>query len=266
MWRPLCEAALNSAPDQASVALLWRVLAEGFARPGEAGRPFLAPDGLSAGIVSPLLEALRRLGVTVLYGQRLEHVEGTEATATALHFAGRRRIALNSGEAVILAVPADAARRLLPDLPALATSPIINVHYLCGPDLPALPGGKPFLALVGTTAQWLFRRDAVLSVTISAADALAGEPAAALAARLWAEIAEALRLCRPSPPWRVIKERRATLRHSPAVNALRPPAGTTLGNLWLAGDWLATGLPCTMEGAVRSGEMAAQLALSSPGL
>ena len=60
------------------------------------------------------------------------------------------------------------------------------------------------------------------------------------------------------PPVRIVKEKRATFAQVPAALPLRPPAGTRLGNLFLAGDWTATGLPATIEGAVRSGVTAAR--------
>ena len=63
------------------------------------------------------------------------------------------------------------------------------------------------------------------------------------------------------PPWQIVKEKRATFAATPAQDAKRPAAKTRWRNLLLAGDWTQTGLPATIEGAVRSGETAAALAL-----
>ena len=60
------------------------------------------------------------------------------------------------------------------------------------------------------------------------------------------------------PPWQIVRERRATFAATPAQNARRPGAQTAWDNLVLAGDWTATGLPATIEGAIRSGARAAQ--------
>ncbi|MBL8628907.1 MAG: FAD-dependent oxidoreductase, partial [Rhodospirillaceae bacterium] len=68
------------------------------------------------------------------------------------------------------------------------------------------------------------------------------------------------------PPYHVIKERRATLRHRPGLNAHRPEATTQFENLFLAGDWTATGLPCTLESAAQSGFAAAHRAAQRAGL
>jgi uncharacterized protein with NAD-binding domain and iron-sulfur cluster len=63
------------------------------------------------------------------------------------------------------------------------------------------------------------------------------------------------------PPWQIVKEKRATFAATPEQNARRPVAQTSWSNLFLAGDWVQTGLPATIEGALRSGEHAAGLAL-----
>jgi uncharacterized protein with NAD-binding domain and iron-sulfur cluster len=61
------------------------------------------------------------------------------------------------------------------------------------------------------------------------------------------------------PPWQIVRERRATFAATPGENGKRPAAATAWSNLWLAGDWTKTGLPATIEGAVRSGTRAADL-------
>ena len=97
-------------------------------------------------------------------------------------------------------------------------------------------------------------------VTVSAADAIVDEPREALAIRIWADIAKALQIDAPLPAWQIVKEKRATFAATPAQDALRPQARTPIRNLFLAGDWTRTGLPATLEGAVRSGDTAAHLA------
>ncbi|MGE5536242.1 MAG: FAD-dependent oxidoreductase, partial [Acidobacteriota bacterium] len=64
----------------------------------------------------------------------------------------------------------------------------------------------------------------------------------------------------PLPPWQIVRERRATFAATPEENAKRPAAQTRWPNLILAGDWTATGLPATLESAIRSGNRAADLA------
>ncbi len=80
-----------------------------------------------------------------------------------------------------------------------------------------------------------------------------------IAAAVWADVRAALRLPEPMPPMRVVKEKRATFAASAAQERRRPQARTGIANLVLAGDWTATGLPATIEGAIRSGRTAAGL-------
>ena len=78
---------------------------------------------------------------------------------------------------------------------------------------------------------------------------------------MWLDVRQALKLDQPMPPFRVIKEKRATFAATPEQDARRPGNRTRLHNLALAGDWTATGLPATIEGAIRSGRAAAALFL-----
>ena len=125
-----------------------------------------------------------------------------------------------------------------------------------------MPGDSAILGVIGGTAQWIFSRGDIASVTVSAAGALAERPAAEIAALIWSDVSRALDY-RPAamPAVRIVKEKRATFAQVPAALPLRPPAETGLRNLFLAGDWTATGLPATIEGAIRSGVTAASHAL-----
>jgi uncharacterized protein with NAD-binding domain and iron-sulfur cluster len=81
-----------------------------------------------------------------------------------------------------------------------------------------------------------------------------------LAEKIWTEVATATGLPRELPAWQIVKEKRATFAATPAQEARRPGTGTQWRNLFLAGDWTATGLPATIEGTIRSGYKAAALA------
>ncbi|MGH6662917.1 MAG: FAD-dependent oxidoreductase, partial [Rhodospirillales bacterium] len=164
--------------------------------------------------------------------------------------------AIAAGDAVVLAVPPGNAAELVPGLivPDLSRA-IVNGHF----RLPAACGDFSFLGLVGGVAQWLFVRGDVASVTVSAADTLAEDHAAAIAEQLWGEVRRALALGEaPLPAHRIVKEKRATFAQTPDQVRRRPPTRTPWQNLFLAGDWTATSLPATIEGAIRSGRKAAE--------
>ena len=116
------------------------------------------------------------------------------------------------------------------------------------------------LGLFGGTAEWLFAFPGRLSVTVSDADRLLDTPREEVARMLWAEVAQVTGLPAALPPWQVIREKRATFAASPEQDARRPGAATAYRNLFLAGDWTATGLPATIEGSLRSGKTAAAAA------
>src|SRR5262249_51138766 len=119
-------------------------------------------------------------------------------------------------------------------------------------------GDVRIVGVVGGVAQWVFARGEIASVTISAASDLADTPAEEIAARCWPDVASALDLGdMPLPPARGVRAKRATSAQTPAAARLRPKARTGIANLVLAGDWTDTGLPATIEGAVRSGFTAA---------
>jgi hypothetical protein len=215
--------------------------------------------GLSGALVDPALERLSARGREVRFGKRLRSVELDAERALALDF-GSERIELGSTDRVILAVPAAVAGALLPDLQVPTEfRAIVNAHYRVDPPR----GLPPLLAVLSGQVEWLFAFEGRLSVTISGADRLMDTDREALARALWVEIAQLTGLPQDLPAWQIVKERRATFAALPAQERLRPPAQTRWRNLLLAGDWTQTGLPATIEGAIRSGNRAAALARES---
>jgi hydroxysqualene dehydroxylase len=260
-WSPLATAVLNTPSKTGSAKLLWAALRESFAHGAAGCRPLIARTSLAASLVDPALRFLGQHGVQVAYGQRLRSIALEGHRARSLDF-GQRRVELGPGDQVILALPPAQAAALLPEVTVPdASHAIVNGHFRLAQPV-RLPGASVLLGLVGGTAEWLFVRDELVSLTVSAADTLADEPSETVAARLWADTAAALGLpAKPQPPARIVKERRATFAQTPEQIARRPPAATPWANLFLAGDWTATGLPATIEGAIRSGNVAADLAV-----
>ena len=254
-WEPLALAALNTPLDRAAAKPLWPVLAETFLRGAAACRPLLAQGGLSSAFVDPAIAHLQRRGVNIQFGQRLRAIESLNRRVATLRFSGAD-VALGASDSVVLAIPHTAAKSILPNINApCGDCAIVNAHFRL-PKAP--PFDAPFIGLVGGAAHWAFVRGDVVSVTISAADNLAAQPADSIAALIWPDVARAIRLdgaiC---PANRIVKERRATFAQTPIATQLRPEPTTAMANLYLAGDWTNTGLPATIEGAVRSGHRAA---------
>ena len=188
-----------------------------------------------------------------------------------------------SGDFYILAVPHEAALELLPErivareavfreIRNLQVSPITSVHFWFDREVMA----EPFITLLDRTTQWIFNKSRLserpgeggyLQSVISASYALVERSRQEIIDLCLAELQQVLpeagraRLVKAT----VVKETSATFSPQPGADRWRPSQRTPLRNLLLAGDWTATGWPATMEGAVRSGYLAAEAILSDCG-
>lgn len=254
-WEPFALAVMNTAPEEASAALLWPVLRETFGRGEQAFRPRISRGGLSDSFVDPALAYLRRKAVSVEFGRRVRDIvfDGEEVRELDL---GDERLAIAADDRIVLAVPPANCRKLLPGIVVPDEfRTILNAHFAFdgGPSEPE------FIGLLGGISQWIFHRRKVISVTVSAADPLLDSDPAELAEKVWGEVSKALRISASGlPPWRLVREKRATIAQTPAQVRLRPATRTRFSQVVLAGDWTDTGIPATIEGAVRSGRAAAE--------
>ena len=256
LYRPILLAALNAEPPKASARLAGAVVRQSLARGGAACRPLIATDGLAAAFIDPALAYLRARGAVVRFDHQLHRFDLAADRVRALDF-GEDIIELAHDDGVILAVPAWVAPSLVPELPAPRQfHAILNAHFAIAPP----PGLPAMLGVINATTEWLFAFHDRLSVTISAADRFNEAAREPLAQAIWGEVATLTGLNGKLPRWQIVKERRATFAALPGENAQRPGPRTRWRNLILAGDWTATGLPATIEGSIRSGNRAADIA------
>jgi squalene-associated FAD-dependent desaturase len=256
LMRPFLLAALNTEPEKASAALAGAVVRETLAKGGRAYRPRIAHPTLAAAFVDPALAFLSANDALVHYGQRLRRIVLDTSHAVALEFP-ESTVPLMPDDTVVLATPPWVTRELVAKLSVPDEfHAIVNAHFKLVPPADA----EPILGAIGGTAEWIFAFADRISVTVSAADAIVDEDREALAALLWRDVAKAHNLSMPLPPWQIVKEKRATFAATPQQAAKRPKTETSWRNLLLAGDWIDTGLPATLESAVRSGQKAARLA------
>ena len=271
-WQPVLESALGESIDLVSVAAARKVVVDGFMAHREATTLLVPTQPLGVLFGERLVKWLEKQAVTVQ----------TDRTVTAI---ARGPDALVYGvrcgeldipcDAVIVALPWKQTARLLPDLvPAadeqLAGSPITAVHVWFDRDVIDLPHA----VLVGRVSQWVFcpsvrdgtpdtgtpcAAEGYCQVVISASRGLLGGNRELLLETVIGELRELFPLARESQvvDTRIVTDPTAVLSVRPGVEQFRPPTRTAVGNLFLAGDWTATGWPSTMEGAVRSGRSAA---------
>jgi squalene-associated FAD-dependent desaturase len=258
--RPLLVSILNTPPEEASADLAGAVVRETLAKGGRQVRPLVATPHLASTFIDPALHRLRRGGADVRLARPLRAMTLEEGRVRTLAFEDGEE-PLGPYDRVVLAVPPWIAETLLPEVTVPnAFCAIVNAHFRVVP-----PAGAPLLiGVVGGTAEWVFAFPDRLSVTVSAADRLLEMETPALTELLWRDVAAVHGLGAAPPPSRVVKERRATFAATPQQDARRPSMRTRWSNLVLAGDWTATGLPATIEGALRSGETAAQAVAEWP--
>ncbi len=257
---PLLLAALNIDPPRGSAKLASAVIRETLAAGGRACRPLIARDGLGSTLIEPALAHLKERGVTVRMEHQLRALHFGPDRVEALDFGGET-VALAAGDAVVLAVPPYAASSLVRGLTVPTEfRAIVNAHFRIDPPA-AQP---PIMGVLNGTTEWIFAFPGRVSVTISAGDRLVDTAREELAKMIWGEVASVVGLPAALPPWQIVRERRATFAATPEQDAKRPGPTTKWRNLALAGDWTDTGLPATIEGAIRSGNRAADTVSSLP--
>jgi squalene-associated FAD-dependent desaturase len=283
LWDLIGLATLNVRAPDASLALAATVFQIGLLGRADAADIGWSRVPLSQLHAEPAAAALAERGAQVRLGARVRGLRppGDPAAERWLvdfdAAAGRDSLA---ADAVILAVPPEAADALLPpdsvDLPVgwarrLGESPIVNAHAVFERQVL----DEPLLAVLDSPLQWIFDRTPghmrnaggqYLVMSFSAADDLIDRPTADLRELLTGELMRVLPAARGAglSDFFVTRERHATFRAAPGVAAFRPPARTKHVGLSLAGSWTATDWPATMEGAVRSGHSAAHAVLGLP--
>jgi hydroxysqualene dehydroxylase len=259
VMRPLLLAALNTEPSDASSDLVRAVVRGSIAQGGGACRPYLAPNGLSAAFVEPAIAYLKNNSGVLHFGHQLRRCAVTANIVSGLDF-GDGTVAVGPQDAVILAVPPYAAKSIIPQLAGPDEfRAIVNAHFNIVPPR----GVEPMLGILNGTAEWIFFFEDRISATISGADRFMTHTKDELARMIWRDVQRVVDVPDELPPWQVVRERRATFAATPAQNAKRPGVRTAWRNLALAGDWTDTGLPATIESAVRSGTRAAAFVMQS---
>lgn len=257
-WEPFVTAVMNTDPKEASAALFSKAFRQTlFAKTG-GFQSYVPRINLAETFVDPALRFLNHHAAEVRYAAAVKSVSGN-TTAETINLRNAS-LPVDENDTVIIAVPpwSPLTQPFLDGAITPDPSPIVNVHYKI--ETPSAP--PAMTGLVGGSAQWVFVRDGVISATVSAATPFASYSKSEIAHIIWTDVKKALNLPESDPPpYRVIIERRATPLQNCMFARARPGPRTYLKNVFLAGDWLDTGLPCTLESAVISGKTAAKLAL-----
>ncbi|HKR98441.1 MAG TPA: hydroxysqualene dehydroxylase HpnE [Candidatus Dormibacteraeota bacterium] len=272
-WSLISRPTLNLEFDDASLAQAAQVFQLGLLQESSAGDIGFASVPLSEIHDGAAQRALARRGVDVKLRRGASRIVRSE-DSFRVELSGAPTL---ETEAVILAVPPDRAAQLLPPragidtrrVTQLGTSPIVNLHVVY--DRRVLD--VPFAAGAQTPVQWVFDRTRsarlgegqYLAVSLSAADEELPATVEDLRVRYLRALGELLPEAADASvrTFFVTREHAATFRASPGARSCRPGPQTALPGLVLAGSWTDTGWPATMEGAVRSGHVAAAEVLTA---
>jgi zeta-carotene desaturase len=266
LWEPLAVAALNQSIDEAQAHVFARVLTTMLGSGRDGTSMVLPVRPLDELYAVPSRSYLEQRGGAVRCGVRARVRGGAGGVVVEV---GDEVLAPS---AVIVAVAwhelpgvLESSEPGLLDIVGRArdtpSSPIVTVNLWLDRDLPV----GPIVGLPGRTFQWAFDRRRLVpgtshvSLVASAAGMLTGRDNDAVAALAWQELSRAmpaLAACRPRRR-QVIRERRATFSVGADV-PMRPASQTAIPGVILAGDWVDTGLPATIESAVLSGHRAAR--------
>ena len=275
LWELIARPTLNLHAADASLAAAAYVFKVGLLARADAGDIGYARAPLQRVHGDASLKELRAARVDVRLGWRAQAIEASpDGTLTVLGQGERL-----DADAVVLAVPHQRAARMLPpgalrdpgELQRLGSSPIVNLHIAY--DRRVLD--FEFAAGVQSPVQYMFdrtgssglQRGQCVAVSLSAADAEASMSAEELRDRFVPAVAELLPAAHGARVERFIvtREHAATFRATPGTRRVRPGPRTAVAALALAGAFTDTGWPATMEGAVRSGHAAAEVALAALG-
>ena len=259
LWRPLTLAALNCGPEAASARLAGGVLRECVNAGGGGARAMVPVGSFGRAFVEPLVRRLQRDGATVRFERKLTALDRGDDRLAGLEFE-YDRVELGPRDALILATPGPLAATLVPGLTTpLGASGAVTVHFATPP-----PRGAPtILGVLNGAFHWLFCYRDRISVTIKDPGARIDESRPIVADECWRGVAALTGLSDAKPAWRVVLSRRASVQATPEETARRPPCRTRWRNLFLAGGYVSSSLPDSIECAARSGETAARAWLNA---
>ncbi|HEY6400167.1 MAG TPA: hydroxysqualene dehydroxylase HpnE [Blastocatellia bacterium] len=277
-WRPMALATLNEPPDVASADMFARVIELGFMRTKSDSAMVISQVGLSDLYTRQAQRFIEDRGGELRLNADVSQIEFEAGAAAGVTLRSGDRI---DADVVISAVPYFALRRMLPAefaashfpyLDRLKSAPIVSINLWYDEPVTDLE----FAGLLDSPIEWVFNKNAInkdggqnsgrrqhLALVISGAHEAATRPKEELIALADAEVKRFFPAARRQRLFHafVVREHDATISHPVGTARLRPSGRTGFDNFFLAGDWTATGLPATIEGAVQSGQECARMIL-----
>lgn len=263
LWDSIGVGALNTSPEKASTEMLIKILKQMFFSGNFSSTIILPPVPITEGFVPQTMAYLKKHNSEILTSEKVTEVIAENDLI--------RKIKTNKSvytdfDYVIFAIPPYALQRiknievLIPaGVPEFTYSSILTGQFFLKDN----PLKEPFYSLIGSPAQWIFNHGSYLTTVTSDAERYIAMSKEDIAWILLSEIEKYTQIRKETiSTYRIIKEKRATIESTNSNKRNRPAARTNCKNTFLAGDWTNTGLPATIEGAVKSGYTASDLILS----
>ena len=261
-WEILCVGALNTSLEKASAFIFYDILLEIFFKGNFSSTIILPKYGLSESLIDPAAGFITNNGGEMILSETVKEIVIENQKVKSL------KTDCNNYEDfdfVISAIPLYALQKILPAKNLgiainLEYSTILNVHlWIENRSLK-----KSFYGFLGSALHWVFIKNDHINIVISNADYLADKSKEEILDFVLLELKEFVNIDNTNlKHYKIIKEKRATFIPSKEIINTRPDSKTLIENLFLAGDWINTGLPSTIESAARSGRIAAEFILKS---
>lgn len=259
-WEIICIGALNANLNKASALMFYEVITQIFFRGNFASTIILPKYGLSESLIDPARNFIVQNGGEIILSSKVEELI---LKRNKVYSVVTREAGLSDFDFVISAIPVYALEKII-DLKYLSIqnqfeqSTILNIHLW----IDKLDLKEKFYGFLDSPLHWIFVKDNHFNVVISDANYLANWEQDELLKMVINELNRFFPIDKNDvKTFKVIKEKRATFIPDNKTEKLRPKAETSIENLLLAGDWTDTGLPATIEAAVKSGRIAAEKVL-----
>lgn len=261
LWEIIAVGALNTNIDKASAFMFREILMKIFFNGNFASTIILPKYGLSDAYVKSAKEYIELNGGKIKLSSSVKEFIISDNKIVGIKTADE---VYKDFDYVISAIPFYAFNNIYPELfldekIEFEYSSILNIHIW----LKNNPMKEQFYGLIDSPVHWIFNKGNHINLVISDADYLIDKPAEEIYKMCVGELIKHAKLKESDfSHYKVLKEKRATFVPSNKIDYLRPSSNTKIANLFLAGDWTDTGLPSTIESAVKSGRVAAELLLA----
>jgi squalene-associated FAD-dependent desaturase len=260
-WKILAVGALNTSLEKASAKIFIDILKQIFLEGNKSAKIVLPKKGLSESYVANAREFILNSGGDIRLSEQVDSIFVNNNRVSEIQTSKAK---YTDFDYVVSAIPAFALERILKGesnirLPDFESSTILNIHIWLKKNV--IPEG--FFGLIDSPVHWVFNKGTHINIVISDANEFTNKSDDNILELLKGELKKYFLLdSELISKYKVIKEKRATFIPSKEIINNRPSQKTNINNLVLAGDWVDTGLPSTIESAVKSGRVASEIVSS----